>query len=395
MRGYIRDKGKNSWQIQIYTGQGPDGKPRRHFETVKGRKSDAQRRLTELLSSLDKGVYTPPGRLTVAEHLRQWLDGYVKTNCSQRTLDGYQAIVERHLVPALGQVQLKNLHPQVIQAYYGKAGETLSKRTVHHQHRVLSQSLKYAVRQGYLGRNPAELVDPPSPRNKPMRTLAPGEVELLLEEAQGSYNYPVIYTALSTGLRQAELLGLRWRDIDLDMLSISVSQVLYKRKGVCEFKEPKTSHSRRRVAMTPKLAAFLREYRAGRESLYWQLGQLLTLDSLVFGNAEGRPLDPGVLSHDFARIAKRAGLKGVRFHDLRHTFASLMLLKGAKPKVISEALGHSSVAFTMDTYSHIIEGMQEDAMALLDEVLPAGKNGVSRKNNANLTPTVDIISVKG
>ncbi len=96
-----------------------------------------------------------------------------------------------------------------------------------------------------------------------------------------------------------------------------------------------------------------------------------------------------MLSHDFAKIAKRASMKGVRFHDLRHTFASLMLLHGAKPKVISEALGHASVAFTMDTYSHIIEGMQEDAMALLDEVLPAGINGV-KNSNANLTPTVDI-----
>ena len=204
----------------------------------------------------------------------------------------------------------------------------------------------------------------------------------------GVRSNPVIYTAVSTGLRQAELLGLRWRDIDLDMLSISVSQVLYKRGGICEFKEPKTSHSRRRVAMTPKLALFLREYQAERESLYWQLGQPLSLDSLVFANIEGKPLDPGVLSHDFARIVKRAGLEHVRFHDLRHTFASLMLLRGAKPKVISEALGHASVAFTMDTYSHIIEGMQEDAMALLDEVLPAGINGVSRKYNANLTPTL-------
>jgi len=372
MRGSIRSKGKNSWQLQIYTGPGPDGKPRRHFETIRGRKGDAQRRLTELLTSLDKGVYTPPGRLTVAEHLNQWLDGYVKTNCSQRTYDGYQSIIERHLIPALGHIQLKQLQPPTIQGYYGKACEKLSARTVHHQHRVLSQSLKYAVRQGYLGRNPAELVDAPSPRKKAMRTLTPYEVEVLFEKAQGNYYYPVIYTAVSTGLRQAELLGLRWRDIDLDMLSISVSQVLYKRGGICEFKEPKTSHSRRRVAMTPKLALYLREYRAERESLYWHLGQPLTLDSLVFANIEGKPLDPSVLSHDFARIVKRAGLKGVRFHDLRHTFASLMLLRGAKPKVISEALGHSSVAFTMDTYSHIIEGMQEDAMALLDEVLPAG-----------------------
>ena len=212
-----------------------------------------------------------------------------------------------------------------------------------------------------------------------MRTLTPGEVEVLFENAMGNYYYPVYYTAVSTGLRQAELLGLRWRDIDLDMLSISVSQVLYKRRGICEIKEPKTSHSRRRVAMTPKLALFLREYRAERERLYQQLGKQLTLDDLVFARVDGKPLDPGVLSHNFARIAKQAGLNGVRFHDLRHTFASLMLLRGAKPKVISEALGHSSVAFTMDTYSHIIEGMQEDAMALLDGVLPPRVNGVKNK----------------
>ncbi|MDP6101665.1 MAG: site-specific integrase, partial [Dehalococcoidia bacterium] len=229
----------------------------------------------------------------------------------------------------------------------------------------MSQALKYAVRQGYLGRNPAEMVDPPSPKKKAMRTLTPGEVLALLETAQDSYYYPIIYTAVSSGLRQAELLGLRWRDLDLDLLSISVSQVLYKRRGVCLFTEPKTAHSRRRVSMTPKLAIYLREYRAERESLYLELERSLTPDDLVFAGVEGKPMDPGVLSHAFHRMAGEAGLGGVRFHDLRHTFASLMLLRGAKPKVISEALGHSSVAFTMDVYSHIIEGMQSDAMALL------------------------------
>jgi len=223
-----------------------------------------------------------------------------------------------------------------------------------------------------------------------MRTLTPLEVEVLFESAQDSFYYPVIYIAVSTGLRQAELLGLRWRDIDLSMCSLSVCQVLYKHSGIYEFKEPKTAHSRRRVALTPKLACYLREYELECQLLYRQLEKELDLDSLVFASLEGKPLDPSVLSHTFAKIARQAGLGGVRFHDLRHTFASLMLLRGAKPKVISEALGHASVAFTMDTYSHIIEGMQEDAMALLDEVLPAGINGVSRKNNAILTPIVDI-----
>ncbi|MBM3120189.1 MAG: site-specific integrase [Chloroflexi bacterium] len=391
MRGHIRRKGE-AWQIQVYTGRGPNGKYRRHYETVRGRKSDAQKRLNEILTSLEKGIYTPPGRLTVAEHLRNWLEGYVKTNCSPRTFDGYQSIIERHLIPALGHFQLKQLHPQAIQGYYGKACEKLSARTVHHQHRVLSQSLKYAVRQGYLGRNPCELVDPPSPRKKPMRTLTPGELEVLLEAASDNQFCPVYYTAVSSGLRQAELLGLRWRDVDPDItMSISVSQVLYKRRGVCQFKEPKTVHSRRRVAMTPKLAAFLREYRAEREALYRQLGKPLNLDDLVFTGIEGKPIDPGVLSHNFARMTKKAGLENVRFHDLRHTFASLMLLRGAKPKVISEALGHASVAFTMDVYSHIIEGMQSEAMALLDQVLPPG---VSGKINAKLTPILTRKTVR-
>jgi integrase len=384
MKGSIRLKGKQSWQIQIYTGNGPDGKHRRYFETVRGRKGDAQKRLNELLVSMEKGISVPVGRLTLAAHLQNWLDGYVRTNCSQRTTEGYRSIAENHVIPALGHIQLKQLQPQAIQAYYGTAVGKLTPRTVAKHHRLLSQALKYAVRQGCLGRNPCELVDPPSWKGKTMRTLTPAEVGIFLETAEGNYFYPVFYTAVSSGLRQAELLGLRWRDIDLDMLSISVSQVLYKRRGVGVFKEPKTAHSRRRVAMTPKLASYLREYRTERESLCRELGKSLALDDLVFPSIGGRPLDPCVLSHNFTRIAKKAGLENVRFHDLRHTFASIMFLLGAKPKVISEALGHASVAFTMDTYSHIIEGMQSEAMALLDGVLPAG---VSRKSNAKLTPT--------
>jgi len=358
---------------------------------VKGRKGDAQRRLTELLSSLDKGVYTPASRLTVAEHLQNWLQGYVKTNCSPRTLDGYQAIITHHLVPELGHFLLKQITPQAVQAYYGRACQELSARTVHHQHRVLSQALKHAVRQGYLGRNPCELVDPPRPRPKTMRTLDPTEVNTLLEAAEGSYYYPMVYAALSSGLRQAELLALRWRDLELGAVpSISVNRVLYKRRGIAEFREPKTARSRRLVAMTPKLAVFLREYREERRALYRELDREIGLDALVFASSEGRPVNPPSLSREFNRIVRRAGLQNVRFHDLRHTFASLMLLRGAPAKVISEALGHASVAFTMDVYSHIIEGMQSDAMALLDGVLPGAKSCVAGRYNGRITAPPNI-----
>ncbi len=376
--GHLQKRAKGSWQICICSGY-VRGKAIRHHETVRGTKKEAERRMRELESSLDKGVPISVGRLTVAEHLNSWLAGYVRTACSPRTAEGYQSIIERHLIPEIGHIQLRQLQPQAIQSYYGRAVERLSARSVQHHHRVLSQSLKYAVRQGYLGRNPAELVTAPSSRKRVMRTLTPSEVEVLLEEASGDRFYPIYYMAISSGLRQAELLGLRWRDLDLDLLSISVSQVLYKRGGICEFKEPKTEHSRRRIAMTPKLALYFKGYRKERELLYLERGNVLGLDDLVFANGEDKLIDPGVLSHTFSRISRQAGLGRVRFHDLRHTFASLMLLRGAKPKVISEALGHASVAFTMDTYSHIIEGMQEDAMALLDEVLPAGVNGIKSK----------------
>jgi len=369
MRGSVRQKSKNSWQLQIYTGIGPDGKRRRHFETVRGRKGDAQRRLTELLSSLDKGVPVPGKRLAVADLLKAWLNS--KTDCSPKTLESYQSIVEGHLIPALGHIPLGKLQPQEIASYYQKAlQKPLSAKSVHYHHRLLKQALKYAVWQEYIGRNPCDRVKPPSPQKKEMRTLEASEVQILLETARNSQFYPVIYAAVSSGLRRNELLGLRWRDIDLAKPSISVSRTLYKSKGVIEFREPKTDRSRRCISITEKLATYLRDYKAYKESLNLHLGRLLHLDDLVFCNAEGKPLDPHVVSHSFSKIAKRAGLGSVRFHDLRHTFATLALKRGALPKVVSDALGHSSVAFTMDTYAGRIP--QEEAMALLNEVLPEG-----------------------
>jgi len=142
--------------------------------------------------------------------------------------------------------------------------------------------------------------------------------------------------------------------------------------------------------MTPKLALYLKEYKAEKETLYWRVaGKPLPLDSLVFGFLN-KPCDPSMLSHDFAIMAKKAGIEGVRFHDLRHTFASLMLMKGAPAKVISEALGHASVAFTLQTYAHVLSGMQEKAMELLNDVMP---EGVSKQTGTIMAPKLDITAL--
>jgi len=335
-----------------------------------------QKRLAQLLVGIEEGSYIKPKRITLGEWLGDWLNGYVKTNCSPRTLDGYHTIIRRHLIPNLGMIPLSQVQPQHIQQYYahalsepGSDGKGLSARSVLHIHRVLFQALHYAIRQGLLIRNPAQLVDPPRAKKPKMKTLIPQEVSMLLNIAQDTRYYPIICTAVKTGLRQAELLGLRWRDLDLPLASLPVTQVLYKRKGVCQFKEPKTGHSRRRLNLPPSLALFLRQYKAKRGAESLLLGKPLMEDDLVFGNVDGAAMDPGTLTHNFARIAQRAGLPGTRFHDLKHTFASLMLLAGIHPKVVSEMLDHSSVAFTLDVYSHVVPGLQEAAGKRLDEVL--------------------------
>ena len=247
----------------------------RHYESVKGTKKDAQRRLAELQVEVEKGAYIKPKkRITLGEWLSEWLNGYVKTNCSPRTLDSYQSIVNRHLIPNLGHLPLTQLQPQHIQEYYARAltagrvdGKgALSARSVLHIHRVLFQALDYAVRQGLLIRNVANLVDPPQARKAKMKALTPQELSSLLNAVQGTRYYPIIYTAVNTGLRQAELLGLRWHDLDLDLAALSVTQVLYKRRGTCQFKEPKSAHSRRRLDLSPSLALFLRQHRLKREA---------------------------------------------------------------------------------------------------------------------------------
>jgi integrase len=368
MKGSITQRGKNSWRVQAYINQ--DGQRYRHLETVRGSKEDAEQRLRDLQTSVYDGTYNPPSKVTVTDNLRNWLNGEVKANCSQRTFDGYQMIAEKHLIPALGNIPIRQLKAQAIEEYYGKARERLSVVTVHHHHRVLSQSLQYSIRHELIKSNPCKLVKLLRSDKNEVRCLTTIEANTLLETARDSYYFPVIYTALKTGLRQGELLGLRWRDVNLvNNPSISVSQVLIKRKGKCEFRPPKTSNSKRNVPISEKLAEYLTEYRLDRELLCRKLGRKILLDDLVFTNGDFQPIDRGVLSAVVKKMAKKAGLEGVHMHTLRHTWASLMLLNGAKPKVVSTLLGHASVAFTLSTYAHVLPGETQDAMKLIDEAI--------------------------
>ncbi len=379
MKGHIGQRTKGSWSIVVDVGRDQEaGKRRQQWQTVKGTKRDAERELRAILTRLETGAYIKPTKLTVGEYLEQWLQGYVSSNVGPRTRERYVEIARTHLIPALGSIPLTVLRPQHIQTYYGKALESgrrdgnggLSAQTVQHHHRVLYEALKHAVKHGILVRNVAEAVDPPRPEHKEMAALGPEAANRLLEAMRRSPYYVLFYTDLFTGLRRSELLALRWCYVDLDLASLSVVETLHQlhnREFV--FRQPKSKRGRRQIALSPSLALLLRQHRAEQEGTQKLLGLELSPSDLVFSRPDGSPLQPDSITQAFTRLARSIGLQGVRFHDLRHTHATLMLRQGIHPKVVSERLGHSGIAITLDTYSHVLPGLQEAAAQRFEDGL--------------------------
>ena len=311
MRGHIVKRSKDSWTVVLSLGRDPaTGKRKQQWVSVKGTKKQAEQKLAELLHQVDTGGFVKPAKLTVAEFLRQWLQDYASTNVRPTTLDGYRNIIERHLVPALGYMPLSNLQPQHLQAYYAealdhgrkdsRAGSGLSATSVRGRHRILSEALSHAVRWGLIIRNVAQAVDPPRPERKEMQSLDSDGVNAFLEAAQDTPHHVLFYLAVDTGLRCSELLALRWKDIDTELLTLSVIQVLHQlRDGRIIFHEPKTAKGRRQVALTPSSAIVLREHGEEQAAIWAALGKPLSREDLVFSHHDGRPLHPNVVSPCF------------------------------------------------------------------------------------------------
>jgi integrase len=378
MKGHVYQRAKGSWTI-VYDlpADVVAGRRRQKSQTVRGTKRDAERRLREVLLSLEQGSYVKPNRMTVGELLRQWLKDYASMNTTDRTQESYRSIVERHLIEGVGRTPLADLQAQNIQGYYakklsegradGKGG--LSARSVVYHHRILSKALDYGVKMGLVVRNVAKVVEPPRAARVTMQTLSPEEVGRFLDVAKDTDYYVYFATLLYTGLRRGELLALRWRNLDLGSGELSVVETAYRLgSGEYRIKEPKTSQSRRTVVLPHSLVELLKAYRFDQELLRIQLGIGLNADDFVFIRPDGSPMNPSAVTLAFRRIIKKSGLKRIRIHDLRHTHATLMLRAGIHPKVVSERLGHASIGITLDTYSHVLPGLQEAAAEKFDRI---------------------------
>ena len=273
-----------------------------------------------------------------------------------------------HAVPVIGRHRLARLTPQHLQDLYArKLAEGLFPTTVGHLHAVLHRAFGQALRLGVLQRNPSDAVDPPRKMHHEMRPLTPAQSRQLLDAARGDRLEALYVLALTTGMRQGELLGLHWRDIDLEQGKL---QVLGNLRRTMEIAETKRKKSRRQISLTSIGVEALKRYRAQQAEERLALGPAWKDLDLVFTSVVGGYVDANNLRHRaFPKLLERAELPRIRFHDLRHSAATLLLSLGVHPKVVQELLGHSQISVTLDTYSHILPDMQKDAMTELDGLL--------------------------
>jgi integrase len=339
-------------------------------------RQEVQRKLGALQREIEQGIAPGDGRQTLAHYLANWLET-IKPTIGDGAWLRHEEFGRIHIIPRIGRVKLAKVTPQMVQGLYAallsEAG--LSSTTVNHLHGSLHKALDAAVRLRLIGSNPTDFVDVPRMAPQEIHPLTSEQARTLLEAASweryGERLEALFVMALATGMRQGELLALHWRDVDLARRSLSVRWNLRYRTGVFTFKEPKTKRSRRRIALAPQTVDRLRAHRARQVQERLLAGEVWEDNDLVFASAIGTPLSPnGMPRSAFMRVMGRAGLPAsVRFHDLRHTCATLALSSNVNPKVVSEMLGHSTVAVTLDIYSHVMPDMQEDAASIIGALL--------------------------
>lgn len=374
MKGSIQKrKGKTGTSYRARVEYPPDpitGERRQRSKTFPTRKA-ADAELAKWLAEIDRGSALEPSKATVGELLDRWLADVAAHNVRPSTHEGYAATIRTHILPALGSVPAQKLTADQVQTFYSrKLAAGCSPRTVQLCHLRLSQALKQAVRWNILTRNVCDLVQPPRVTYKRGDVWNVTEGRHFLDAAASDSLHPFWLLALKTGMRRGELLGLRWRDLDLDRGMAHVRQSVIVYAGAPCIQTPKTATAQRAVKLSADVVAALREHRKA-----WLERRLATAEwqdtDLIFCTRTGGPINPNNVARAYEAIIRRAGVRRIRFHDLRHTHATWLLQSGQPVKVVSERLGHAKVSITLDTYAAVLPDMQDRAVEALDALMAA------------------------
>ena len=375
MKGHIKQRSAGHFAIVLDTRDPQTGKRRRKWISFSGTLRGARIECARLVTEMKSGAYVDATRETIAAFLDCWIE-HMQGQVSPRSLERYAELCRNNIAPLLGAIPLTKLQPANISQAYAKALASgrrdgtggLSPLTVHHMHRVLREALQQAVRWQLLARNPVDAVRPPKVERKQMQTLDAEATVVLMEAARGTNLFMLILLGVLCGLRRGEITALRWRSIDLDRGQLSVTASTEQTNRGIREKETKSGKSRT-VALPSLIVDELRRHRVAQAEGLLAAGVRLTDDHHVVAREDGQPLQPRSLTHAFVKFVRGHGLAPIRLHDLRHSHATHMLASGVHPKIAQERLGHSSVSVTIDLYSHVLPGMQAEAVSRVDAVL--------------------------
>ncbi len=369
MRGSIIKRGSGYSYVLSLGRDETTGRKKQKWVSGFRTKREAEAALTEALGRVQSGQFADPGRMTVAEFVEHWLES-VAPSLRDSTASSYRQVCRTWILPHLGRVRLASLTPGHLNQLYaalakdgGRKGKPLSVRSVRYTHTIIGKALGDAVAWGLLARNPASSAKPPRAVRTDMAVWDVTQVKTFLAAVTGDRLYALWLLLITTGLRRGEAAGLRWEDIDLDARRLAVRRALISVEYKVRVSEPKTARGRRTVALDDLTVDALRAHQDRQTKDIEAGGELVERTGYVFVREDGHPYHPERISQMFVELTKKAELPPIRLHDLRHTAATMALAAGVHPKVVQERLGHANINITLDTYSHVVEGMQDEAAA--------------------------------
>lgn len=352
--------------------------------------SEALEKLRKAQEEDKKGILATGPRQRVGDYLLQWLESTHRPPMVRHsTYVQYRSAINKHLVPGLGHVFLHQLTAQQIQSFYSKKlQEGLKPGSISVIHGVLHKALETAVKWNLISRNVASLVNAPRRNPQEIYALSSDDAKKLIQAARESNIEALLIIAVTTGMRRGEILGLRWSDIDLDHGLLYIRRTLNRISGFGFIEnDPKTKASRRKILLPDIAVAALERHRTKQEALKHKAASQWREKNLVFSNTVGNFINPDHLLTRFRRVLVQADLPMMRFHDLRHSAATILLVLGVHPKVVQELLGHSTIAMTMDTYSHLLPSMQKEAMGKMNDIFE--QSSIDVTDDVNHLPADD------
>jgi integrase len=327
-------------------------------------------KLRDALKRKAQGALVTGPRQTFGQFLDRWLKDVVTPKCRPKTISSYRGLIDRHLKPGLGHIALSKLAASDLQAFYAlKREQKLAPRTIVYLHALIRASLKHAERAGEIGYSPVNRVSAPTSTRPDIKPFTIDESAKILLVSASDRLASLWSLALHTGLRQGELLGLRWKDVDTERGTLTVLQTVQVIYGKITTGAPKTKQSRRTIPIASATLDLLKAWRTEQKKERMKAGPLWQDNGLVFASHTGTPLFARNVSRRWHQLLDTAGIERRGMHAARHTTATLLMAAGEHPKVVQELLGHATIALTLDTYSHVQEGQREQATAKLSALL--------------------------